>query len=197
MSMQAAGRVRGFTLIELMVGIVVLAILAGLALPNFRNFSRRSMVTAQANAVLADLQYARSDAITRRVVTMMCASTSGSACLSANTFESGWAVYRETAPGATATFSAADEVLRVTQARQGVSVRLMDTASTPAAVTSLGFNQEGSTLGNKAVNFLVCAVPNGASIGESTTQVPGAQVMLSASGRPSVRPIAAGGSCGS
>lgn len=195
MSMHVRRQTRGFSLVELMVGIVVLAILAGIALPSFRDFTRRSAITAQSNAMLADLQYARSDAVTRRVITMMCGSSNGTACIGTNALESGWVVYRETAPGAAASFGSADEVLRVTQARQGVSIRLVD--SSGAAVTSLGFAQDGSTLGGQPLSFLICAVSAGSTIGESTARVQGAAVLLSGSGRATIRSIAAGGSCGS
>jgi type IV fimbrial biogenesis protein FimT len=195
MTMRASRPSRGFTLIELMVTVVVLAILAGIALPNFRDFLRRNAVTAQANAMLGDLQYARNDAITRRVITEICGSTDGTACTGSNGFEGGWVVYRETAPGAAATFTSADEVLRVTQPKEGISIRLVDGSGT--AVDDVGFNQEGSVLGGKALSFLICSLPKGSSEGESTESVHGAELLLSASGRPSIRPIAAGGSCGS
>lgn len=197
MNKPASTNARGYTLIELLIGIVVLAILTSVALPSFRDFTRRNAVTTQANAVLADLQYARSDAITRRVVTDICSSTSGTACLASNGYDGGWLVYHETAPGPTATFSATkDEVLRVSQAKQGVSIRLLD-SSTGSAVNTIGFDQQGALLGGKDVDFLVCAIPGGASIGQSTAQVKGADLKVSASGRTTVRQMAAGDSCGS
>jgi len=194
MSMHGSRTARGFTLMELMVAIVVLAILTSLALPNFRDFSRRNAVTSQSNAILADLQYARSDAITRRVITEICGSTNGTACTGTNTFEGGWVVYRETAPGPTATFSAADEVQHVTQAQSGVSIRLVD--DTSAAVDDVGFNQQGAVIGDKPLHFLVCAKSDDDTVGESTQGVPGAELLLSASGRATIRPIEVGGSCG-
>src|SRR5690348_8662897 len=194
MTTRASTLQRGFTLIELMVGVIVLAILAGIALPNFRDFMRRNAVTAQSNAILADLQYARNDAITRRVISEICGSTDGTACTGANAFEGGWVIYRETAPGPAATFTSADEVQRVTQAKSGISIRLVD--DTGAAVNDVGFSQDGSTTSDKPLSFLVCAKSNGDTVGESTDRVQGAEVLLSTSGRASIRKIEAGGSCG-
>ena len=68
MSMHASRVARGFTLLELMVAIVVLAILTGIALPNFRFRMQRNSLTSQSNSILADLQFSRNDAITRRVI---------------------------------------------------------------------------------------------------------------------------------
>lgn len=194
MSMQASRAARGFSLIELMVAIVVLAILTSIALPNFRSFARRNAVTSQSNAILADLQYARNDAITRRVVTDICGSTDGTACTGSNAFEGGWVVYRETAPGPTATFSAADEVQRVTQAQSGISILLVD--DTGAAVDDVGFNQQGSVVGDQPLHFLICSKSGDDTVGESTQAVPGSELLLSSSGRATIRPIAVGGSCG-
>lgn len=186
---------RGFTLIELVITVVVVAILAGIALPNFRDFMQRNAVATQSNAVLAELQYARNDAITRRVLTHMCGSSDGASCSGANLFEDGWVVYRETAPGPAATFDTDDEVLRVTQAQQGTSIRLVDSDGAP--VDEVGFSQDGSVLGGKGLSFLICPLPKGATVGESTDRVQGSELLLSASGRPSTRPIPAGETCGS
>jgi type IV fimbrial biogenesis protein FimT len=194
MTMHVSRPAGGFSLIELMVGIVVLAILTSIALPNFRTFVRHNAVTSQSNAMLADLQYARNDAITRRVITEICGSTDGTACTGSNAFEGGWVVYRETEPGAGATFSAADEVQRVTQAHEGLSIRLVD--DTGAAVDDVGFRQDGSINSDKPLSFLICPMSSGDTVGESTNTVQGAQLLLSTSGRATIRSIDAGGSCG-
>ena len=57
----------GFTLVELMFTITVLAVLLGIGVPNFRDFIRNSRMTAAANDLLADLNLARSEAVKRRV----------------------------------------------------------------------------------------------------------------------------------
>ena len=75
----------GFTLIELMFTITVLAVLLGIGVPNFRDFIRNSRMTSAANDLLADLSFARSEAVKRRVPVALCKSTDGSSCDSSAT----------------------------------------------------------------------------------------------------------------
>lgn len=58
-------RFRGVTLIELMVTIVVLAILAGMAIPSFTNMMERQRLINATEAIYSDLQNARSEAVKR------------------------------------------------------------------------------------------------------------------------------------
>ncbi len=70
----------GFTLIELMFTIVVLAVLLGIGVPNFRDFIRNSRLSTAANDLLADLNLARSESVKRRVVVTLCKTTNGTSC---------------------------------------------------------------------------------------------------------------------
>ncbi|MEJ2362759.1 MAG: prepilin-type N-terminal cleavage/methylation domain-containing protein, partial [Gammaproteobacteria bacterium] len=54
---------KGFTLIELMVTIAVIAIMAGLAVPRLNNFMRSNRLTSQINSFISALQVARSEAV--------------------------------------------------------------------------------------------------------------------------------------
>lgn len=59
-------KMRGFTLVELMITIVLLAIVATIAVPNFTQFIRNNQVQAKADELKTFLQYARGQAVTTR-----------------------------------------------------------------------------------------------------------------------------------
>jgi type IV fimbrial biogenesis protein FimT len=63
---------RGFTLVELMVTIAILAILATIGLPSFQRLISDYRVSAQANGVQGLLQFARSEAVKRRQPVVVC-----------------------------------------------------------------------------------------------------------------------------
>lgn len=58
-------RIAGFTLVEMLVTLAVLAILLTIALPNYRDYVVSSRMTAQANDLLTALHMARSEAVKR------------------------------------------------------------------------------------------------------------------------------------
>ncbi|HET6907016.1 MAG TPA: GspH/FimT family pseudopilin [Rhodanobacteraceae bacterium] len=188
-------RTRGFTLVELMITITVAAILAAIALPSFRDFLRRNAVTAQANQVLASLQYARNEAVSRRYPTAVCASTAGTGCDGGSTFENGWMVWRDSTLGGTPAYNGSppDELLRVTQAQSGVSIRSF--GGTGAGL--IAFDQRGQVIGATGVtNIVICAKSKSSdAIGTSTSTVTGQYVRIDSSGRITVQSLTAGSNC--
>ena len=71
---------RGFSLVELTVTNATVGILAAIALPDFSALLRRQRAIADANALLAALWHARSEAITRNQRVVLCKSRSRVRC---------------------------------------------------------------------------------------------------------------------
>ena len=82
----------GFTLIELMFTVTVLAILLGFGIPNFRDFIRNSRMSAQANDLLSGINLTRSEAVKRRAPVTLCSGTAA-ACVNDGNFSDGWVVF--------------------------------------------------------------------------------------------------------
>jgi type IV fimbrial biogenesis protein FimT len=82
----------GFTLVELMIGIVVLAILLGFAVPNFNDASLSARLNGFANSLAAAAQVARSEAVKRNATITVCASSDGETCDDPGGWEHGWIV---------------------------------------------------------------------------------------------------------
>jgi len=82
----------GFTLVELMMAITVVAILLVIAVPSFRDAALGSRLSAVANNLLASVQLARSEAIKRNQTVTLCASANGSSCAASGDWEQGWII---------------------------------------------------------------------------------------------------------
>ncbi len=74
---------QGFTIVELMVTVAIMAIIAGIAAPSLANLIRSNRVTSAGNELVALMQVARAGAITNRTTTTVCPSTDGANCAAA------------------------------------------------------------------------------------------------------------------
>jgi type IV fimbrial biogenesis protein FimT len=81
---------RGFSLIELLVTLSVAAILMGVAMPAFSSFVHNTRLSSEANALVFDLNLARSEAVKLDTTLEVCASSNGAAC--GGTWSQGWIV---------------------------------------------------------------------------------------------------------
>jgi type IV fimbrial biogenesis protein FimT len=88
-------RLRGFTLIELMVTIAIVAILATVAAPSFNEAILSSRLTAFANNFVASAQLARSEAIKRNGTVTLCRSADQESCATSEGWQQGWIVFQD------------------------------------------------------------------------------------------------------
>jgi len=115
----------GFTLIELMVAIAVLAILLFVALPNFAVWMQNTQIRTAGEAVLNGMQLARAEAIRRNTAVELRMDVS-----------SGW----------TARLQGTGEVIQSRLAGEGSAASAV--IITPADATKITFNSFGSIATN-------------------------------------------------
>ena len=108
----------GFTLIELMITIAVLAVLLAIGLPSFQQSLRSNRAATATNEMMAALSLARSEAIRNKGGGAVCPSTGGTAC--GGTWSDGWLVWADT--NGNGALDAGEAVLRYSQARSKLTV---------------------------------------------------------------------------
>lgn len=81
---------RGFTLVELIIVLALMAVLTTIAIPSFADLSVRNRVTADINQLNATLQGARSTALGNGVAVIVCPGDSSSGCRDHGRWERGW-----------------------------------------------------------------------------------------------------------
>lgn len=122
---------KGFSLVELMVTVAVLGIVAAIAAPSFANMIRHNQLVSSSNEMIAALQLARTEAVSRRVTATVCPSIDGEKCSDAVGSE--WIVL--------APVAGKDTVLRTMSANPKLSVK--GSANVGAGNVRIAFSPSG------------------------------------------------------
>ena len=134
-------RNRGFTLIELMTTVAVVAILVGIVAPGMDSFIRDNRLSSQINTLMAAIHHARAEATSRRNIMTLCASTNSSSCNTSN-WENGWILFTDSNNSGNGVVDGADEILLVQEALEGGNTLRQNGFSFPAT-GRLQFNVNG------------------------------------------------------
>lgn len=178
----------GFTLLELLVTLVVGAILYGLAVPSMRAFIQNARITTQTNELVADLNFARSEAVKRAGHVVVCQSNNPQAatpvCNNSGNWQSGRLIFLDagvgTPPVYNNTYSTVDGdiLLRIRAALDGNNTLTTVLVSSGAADGSITFDRMGMAMigTTDTTNFRLC---------DDRLAPKGRSVQVSATGRPS------------
>jgi type IV fimbrial biogenesis protein FimT len=90
-----AGPPRGFTLLELCVGLALVALLAGIAAPSFRAGLRNAAVRGAAHEIMTGLQQARATAIVESRAGVLCLSDVAGNCRDVDRSAPAWRAFLE------------------------------------------------------------------------------------------------------
>lgn len=148
---------RGFTLIELMVTLAVIAIVATIAVPAMSDMVTRSRTTASFNELQGLISYARSEsAKTPGSSILLCPSTNGTGCSTGQeNWNVGWLIARDI--NSDNSVDTGDTVLKVVAPMaSGLSLKVKSAASVTFATKALSLTRNGAPAGGNQVTFKLC-----------------------------------------
>jgi len=153
-------RAHGFTLVELMVSLAILAVLLAIAAPSYRDFVVDSRMKAEADEFLTMLVYARSEAVKRNGMVSTCSSGDGTGCAGSGNWAQGWIVFIDL-DGDGAFDSGSDTILRVHGALNEQSSLAGTLTGTLNAATDVAFLPDGRAMlsggAGQDGTFVLCA----------------------------------------
>jgi type IV fimbrial biogenesis protein FimT len=83
----------GFTLVELLVTMVIMAVLLAVVVPTFQETRRANQLASYVNTLHASLILARGEAVKRNGRVVVCKSADGATCLTTGRWDQGWIVF--------------------------------------------------------------------------------------------------------
>lgn len=163
--MLSKGKQRGFTLIELMVGIVIVSLLFALAANSYRGWIQNQQIRTAAESILNGMQVTRSEAVKNngRARFVLCGLVSSSWEVLAASAASVAAPAASVACGAGSDAAAGEIRIQERSGQEGS--RLAQVAVTPNGATTVTFNGFGRVVanadGSASITQIDVSNPNG------------------------------------
>ena len=172
--MSAQSVCAGFTLVELLLVVAVVAVLQSLAAPSLAGMANSMRLSTATNSLFSSLLLARSEAIKRNSRAVVCKSATGNACITTGGWEQGWIVFHDANNNA-----ALDAGEDVVSREQAVSQPILLTGNGPVA-SYVSYTPMGTTSYTsgafQAGTLTICT--------QSSSSVPAREIKISSTGRP-------------
>ena len=150
---QIAARAGGFTLIELMITISIVAVIAMIGIPAMGDFILNNRIRSQSGDLMLQLVHARSEAMRTASRVTICPGTSGGCADSTSEWESGWVAFIDT--NTNAALDTGETIVSISAALDG-----NNTLRSAVFSTYISFRYDGSSAdtsgAGQAGSFALC-----------------------------------------
>jgi len=142
----------GFTLLELVIVVAVVAIIMTIAIPSMSTFNKNDRLTTNINKLIGQLAYARSEAVKLSQRVVICTSSDFASCSGSSDWEDGWIMFIDATPNGAV--DGTETVLRVEQPLGGNQTLTPSTFTSQVTYDNRGFSTSTGS-------FLLCDDRNG------------------------------------
>jgi len=146
---------RGLTMTELMVGLMIASVMFSLGVPSFQAAINNQRLTTSTNELVMSLNLAKTEAIKRVAYVTVCKSSNGATCTVGADWNDGWIIFSNGNAASLGTVDPGDEIIRVYPGlRDGISIGASGTVDAFLSFRPSG--TMGTTVANLTGTMTVC-----------------------------------------